>query len=423
MDLTRVPPPSEPPSDPELSAAIRREIERDGPIPFARFMEMALYDPERGYYRGPVPRPGRGGDFLTAPEASPIFGRTVAPFARSVHERLGRPATFTIREHGAGTGALASPLVAELLAAPDGPRAIRYLVAEVEPLRVEAVAARLAMDRLDPARVEVEADRGDPIEGLVIANEVLDALPTHRVVVRDGTVREILVGLDDAGRFADVEGEATTPGIAERLVADGVVLEEGQRAEVCLLLDDWVRDAAEALARGVLLVIDYGHPAAELYDPRRRAAGTLATYLGHTVGEDPYRAIGRQDLTAHVDLTALGRGAAAAGLEPLGATTQTDFLARLGIGDLLVAEQTRPGATLQAYLETRSAVVRMIDPGAMGRFRVVAFGRDIPAEPPLAGFAPVGGGAREVTPAPSEPRPSDAPEARAEPIEPTGRDD
>jgi SAM-dependent MidA family methyltransferase len=389
VDLRRIPPPPEPPSDPELTAAIRAEIERDGPIPFTRFMEIALYDPDRGYYRGPVPRPGRGGDFLTAPEASPIFGRAVARFARSVHDRLGRPPTLAIREHGAGTGALAAPLVAELLAAPDGPRRIRYLVAEVEPLRVEAVATRLAMERLDPDRVEVEADRGDAIDGLVLANEVLDALPTHRVVVRDGALREVLVGLAEDGRFIDVEADPTTPALAERLAGDDVSLEEGQRGEVCLAVDDWVRDAAEGLQRGVLAVIDYGHPAGDLYDPRRRAAGTLAAYLGHTVGDDPYRAVGRQDLTAHIDLTALTRAAVAAGLEPLGEVTQTDFLARLGIGDLLVAEQTRPDASLPAYLETRSAVIRMIDPAAMGRFRVVTFGRDVPAEPPLAGFAPV----------------------------------
>jgi SAM-dependent MidA family methyltransferase len=390
VDLRHIPPPPEPPSDPELLAAIRAEIERDGPLTFARFMTIALYDPERGYYRGPVPRPGRGGDFLTAPEASPIFGRTLAGFVRDVHERLGRPATLTIREHGAGTGALAAPLVGELLGAAGGPRAVRYLVAEVEPARVEAVAARLAMDRVDLERVTVEDDRGDPIEGIVIANEVLDALPTHRVVAREGVLREVLVALDREGHLVDVEADPTSPALADRLAADGVTLADGQHGEVCLALDDWVRDAADALERGVLLVIDYGHPAAELYDPRRRAAGTLATYAGHTVGDDPYRAIGRQDLTAHVDLTAFERAATAAGLEPLGSAAQTDFLARLGIGDHLVAEQNRPGATLPGYLETRSALIRMIDPGAMGRFRVVAFGRGVPPEPALAGFGPVG---------------------------------
>ena len=157
-----------------------------------------------------------------------------------------------------------------------------------------------------------------------------------------------------------------------------MTLGDGQRAEVCLAADAWVGGAAEGLARGVLLLIDYGYPAVELYDPKRRAAGTLATYRGHRVGDDPYRSVGRQDLTAHVNITAVRRAAEAAGLRHLATTTQDTFLARLGIGDLLVAEQTRPGATMQAYLETRSALVRMIDPGAMGRFRVLAFGRGLP---------------------------------------------
>ena len=388
MDLRRVPPPVELPSDPELLRAIRAEIERDGPMTFARFMEIALYDPARGYYRGPVPRPGRAGDFLTAPEASPVFGRTLARFVTAVHEVLGRPDALAIREYGAGAGALAAPLVRALLEETPGPATIRYLVAEVEPSRAETVAARLAAERLDPARIAVEADDGAPIEGVVIANEVLDALPTHRVVVRDGALRELFVGIGDDDALADIEAEPSTPALADRLAADGIELAEDQHGEVCLELDQWVETAAAGLASGVLLLIDYGHPAAELYDPRRRAAGTLATYLGHTVGEDPYRAIGRQDITAHVDFSAVARAATAAALDPIGEATQTDFLARLGIGDLLVAEQTRPGASLPAYLETRSAVIRMIDPGAMGRFRVVAFGRGIAADPPLAGFRP-----------------------------------
>jgi SAM-dependent MidA family methyltransferase len=170
------------------------------------------------------------------------------------------------------------------------------------------------------------------------------------------------------------------------LAIESIELADGQRAEICLTVDDWIERAASGLGRGVLLLIDYGHPAAELYDPKRRAAGTLATYLGHRVGEDPYRAIGGQDITAHVDITAVERAALAAGLDNLGTTTQADFLSRLGAGELLVAEQTRPGASLQAYLETRSALVRMIDPGAMGRFRVTAFGRDLGADVRLPGL-------------------------------------
>lgn len=374
MDLRRVAVPDQDvASDPALVAAIQAEIRASGPMTFARFMEIALYDEARGYYRGSAAKPGRGGDFLTAPEASPIFGRSIAAFARAVHRAIGTPETLEIREHGAGTGALAAPLVEAVLAAADGPRRIRYRVAEVEPARVEAVRRAVG----DGARVEVVADEGEPIDGLAIANEVLDSLPTHRVVIRDGALREVFVGLDDAGAFVDLEGAPSTPDLAARLADEGVELADGQRAEICLALDAWIGQAAAGLRTGVLLLIDYGHPAAELYDPRRRAAGTLATYLGHRVGEDPYRAIGRQDLTAHVDVRAVERAATAAGLEHLGTTTQAPFLSGLGAGELLVAEQTRPGASLQAYLETRSALVRMIDPAAMGGFRVMVFGRGV----------------------------------------------
>lgn len=395
MDLRRVPARDQDvASDPVLLAAIRAEIERDGPLTFARFMEIALYDAARGYYRGAVARPGRAGDFLTAPEASPIFGRTIARFAWAVHAALGAPGTFTIREHGAGTGALAAPLVAETLAADDPPVAIRYLVDEVEAARVDAVrsavsaaansAVSAATDRVSSA--SVDPDDGTSIDGLVIANEVLDALPTHRVVQRGGLLREVLVDVGPDGGLVDLEGDPSSPAIADRLAAESIALADGQHGEVCLAVEAWVERAAAGLGRGVLLLIDYGHPAADLYDPRRRAAGTLATYLGHQVGQDPYRAVGRQDITAHVDISAVAKAAARAGLTALGVTTQAEFLSRLGAGELLVREQTGPGTSLAGYLETRSALIRMIDPGAMGRFRVLAFGRGLEADVVLPGF-------------------------------------
>ena len=383
MNLRRVPVPDQDvPSDPVLLAAIRDEIARSGPMTFARFMEIALYDPARGYYRGAVARPGRAGDFLTAPEASPIFGRTLARFAQGVHAAIGAPGTLTIREHGAGTGALAAPLVTDLLATAGAPDAIEYLVAEVEPARIEAI--RDALGAL--GQVSVEPDDGRPIDGLVIANEVLDALPTHRVVRRAGRLREVLVGIEADDHLVDVEADPTTPELAARLAAESVELADDQHAEICLALDGWIERAAAGLARGALLLVDYGHAARDLYDPTRRAAGTLATYLGHQVGDDPFRAIGRQDLTAHVDVSAVERAAIAAGLDHLATTTQAEFLSRLGAGELLVAEQTRPGASLQTYLETRSALVRMIDPGAMGRFRVMVFGRGLDSKAPLRGL-------------------------------------
>jgi SAM-dependent MidA family methyltransferase len=383
-----------------LLDAICAEIRERGPITFARFMDLALYDPARGYYRSPSARPGRAGDFLTAPEAHPIFGRALARFAAGVHAVLGAPSTFVVREYGAGEGALAAPLVEALFrgagapadagaAGASSPRSVRYLVDEVEPRRVEAVRERLAGLGLPPGSVGAATDDGAPIEGLAIANEVLDALPTHRVVVRSGELREVCVGLGDEGALVDVETEPTTAAITARLGEEGVVLRDDQRAEVCLAVDDWVARAAAGLRRGVLLVIDYGHPAAELYDGTRRPAGTLAMYRGHRLGDDPYRSVGRQDLTAHVDVTAVERAAAAAGLDRLAVITQDSFLARLGVGDLLVAEQTRPGASMQSYLEARSALLRMIDPAAMGRFRVLVFGRGVPVDADIRGLRPV----------------------------------
>jgi SAM-dependent MidA family methyltransferase len=389
VDLRRVPAGDvDIPSDPVLVAAIQAEIERSGPITFARFMEIALYDSERGYYRGAAARPGRDGDFLTAPEAHPIFGRAIARFADDVWQALGRPARFTVREHGAGTGALAEALLAGLDAdASAAFGAIRYRVVEVEPARLSAVRSRL--DAVGRAGV-LESDDGNPIDGLVIANEVLDALPTHRVVLRDGELREIFVGVDADGRLIDAEGDPSTPLLARRLAEDRVAFEEGQRGEICLAAETWLSSAAAGLRRGVVLLIDYGHQAAELYDPRRRAGGTLAAYLRHQVHDDPYRAVGRQDLTAHVDVTAVERALAVAALDHLGTTTQSAFLEQLGAGEILVTYQSGPAASLQAYLEARSALARMIDPAAMGRFSVMAFGRGLSPAARLRGLEPEG---------------------------------
>ena len=386
--------------DAALVARIHAGIAASGPIPFARFMDLALYDPEGGYYRGDAARPGRDGDFLTAPEAHPIFGAALARGVDEVWQRLGRPDPFVLREYGAGTGALAAAILDGLeTAGSDLARILRYQPVEVEPRRIDAIVARFeeagrAGVLVDP----LERDRigSESIEGVVLGNEVLDALPVHRVVVRDGLLREVLVG-SRKGAFVDVESEPSTPGIAARFsapgmtLAGGVTLAEGQRAEVCLALDPWMVEVAVGLRRGALLLIDYGYPATELYDPIRRRDGTLRAYLRHRVHDDPYIHVGRQDLTAHVDVTAVERAAAGAGLTHLGTTTQAEFLVGLGIGDLLQGIQADPATTLEGYLTVRSALMRMLDPGAMGRFRVMGFGRDWPDGPDGAGGPPLAG--------------------------------
>ncbi len=372
--------------DDELVVRIHAEIERTGPMTFARFMDLALYDTAGGYYRSAAARPGREGDFLTAPETHPIFGAALARGIAEVWDRLGRPDDFVLREYGAGTGTLALAILDRLYL--DGSKLaaiLRYDPIEVEPRRLETIAARLeAAGRVD-ALVGPE-ERGRPIDGVVLGNEVLDALPTHRVVVRDGRLLEVLVG-SDHGQFVDVQADPTTTELAARLALEEIELANGQRAEICLAVDPWVAEAAAGLRRGMLLLIDYGHPAIELYDPRRRPNGTLLAYLRQRAHDDPYRHVGRQDLTAHVDVTAVERAAQRAGLTHLGTTTQAEFLVGLGTEALLQAIQADPRTTMEAYLAVRSGLMRLLDPAATGRFRVMGFAREWPEGPPLAGFA------------------------------------
>jgi len=377
-----------PESDPHLLERIRREIRRDGPMPFARFMELALYDPEAGYYvasRGADEAetgPGRAADFLTAPEGHPIFGWALARHLESVWLALDRPAQFVVREHGAGTGALAAGIL-------DGLRrsgsslleAVRYQPVDASPARLDALRERVAALALAD-RLETFDPRPSP--GAVLANELLDALPVHRVEGAEaGGIRERFVVLAPDGTLATALGEPSSPALAARLEAEGVRLQPGQPAEICLAVDPWIAEAAATLEGGELLLIDYGADAADLYRPER--GSTLRAYHRHRVHADPLVAIGRQDLTAHVDLTAVERAAGAAGLGWIGRTTQARFLAALGTGELLVGLQTDPEIDLGRYLEARAALVRMLDPRVTGGFAVLGFGRGL-AEAAVAGF-------------------------------------
>jgi SAM-dependent MidA family methyltransferase len=364
--------------DPGLAARIRDEIRQSGPMPFVRFMELALYDADAGYYRSADARPGRGGDYLTAPELHPIFGEMIARAVTQVWEGLGRPEPFVVREYGAGDGALALPLLAA------APGSARYDPIDVDPRRVEALVSRLAGAGLEGT---LWPGAGAPFDGIVIANEVLDALPVHRVRRRGDTLQELAVDLDADGSFVEREIDATTPALAERLDSEGIRLVDGQTAEVCLALDAWIADVAAPLRRGLLLLIDYGAVGGELYDPVRRRDGTLRAYVRHQVSDDPYRLVGRQDLTAHVDVTAVERAAHAAGLTTVGVTTQAESLIGLGIEQRLREIQADPATTLEDYTLLRSALMRLLDPAAMGRFRVMAFGRDWPDDAELGLFA------------------------------------
>ena len=381
--------------DAGLLERIRDEIRATGPMPFARFMELALYARDVGYYRATEPRPGRDGDFITAPELHPIFGATLATAVDEIWRRMGGPAPFVLRELGAGTGTLAVAIL-DALREGGSPllESITYEPVEIDDRRLEAFATRL-----DAAGhgTRHRTPGGGPIVGVILGNEVLDALPVHRVRRRGDALREIAVDLASDGRLVEVEIVPSTPPVATYLEDAGIDLVDGQTAEFALGLTPWIAGAARDLARGVLLLVDYGAPAPELYDPIRRRNGTLRAYIRHQVHDDPYRHVGRQDLTAHVDITAVERAAHAAGLTTIGMTTQAEALMGLGIEARLQAIQADPATTIEEYALVRSALMRLLDPAAMGRFRVMAFGRDWPtsdagggadpAEPPLGLFA------------------------------------
>lgn len=373
------------PSDPDLHARIVDEIRRRGPMTFARFMELALYDPERGYYSSPEPRPTREGDFLTAPELEPIFGRAVARQVAEVWRRIGSPEDFTIREDGAGSGALAISILDGLRAdAPELAPIVRYAPIEHNRHRLAELRSRL-----------IAAGHRPPLStppvtmaGVVIANEFLDALPVHRVVGSvdpPGELMELYVDVGDGG-YREVAARASTPALATRLAAEGVALAPGQRAEIRLDDAAWVAEVSRNLRVGAVIVVDYGLDARELYD-RSRPDGTLLAYVGHRAHTDPFRSVGRQDLTAHVDLTSLRRAAVEAGLDVLGDTSQAEFLMGNGLEALLDEVRSDAGTDVARWAALRSAIARLLDPRMTGGFRVLVLGRGLGPEPPLAGLS------------------------------------
>ncbi|HVM29209.1 MAG TPA: SAM-dependent methyltransferase [Candidatus Limnocylindrales bacterium] len=356
------PPPTDDPGRPELVALIREEILAHGPITFARFMERTLYEPGLGYYRTSAQRPTRAGDFLTAPELHPIFGHALARQIEEIWRLLDRPTPFVLREHGAGRGSLGASIA-------EGLRLIE------SPL-----AAQL---RYEP--IEAGDQAGDRFTGLMLANELLDALPVHRTVVRGGRLRELLVDWQ-GDRFVEVEADPSTPALAEWLAATGVQLTEGQHAEACLAMGDWLAAAADQLEHGYLLLIDYAAEPSVLYGPGR-PEGTLRAFRDHHVGGNPLTGVGHQDLTTTVDLGALRRLARAAGLTLVGQTSQAELLVGCGLEATLEAARERAGADWEEMFALRSAVARLLDPRQLGGYAAVFLARGVEAAEPLCGLS------------------------------------
>jgi len=369
----------------ELAGRIAGAIGRAGGwIGFDRYMAMALYEPALGYYAGGSRKFGADGDFVTAPELSPLFGQCLA--AQCAHWFDATPAAIV--EFGAGSGALAAQLLASLDALGSAPE--RYSIVELSaPLRAlqrETLAARVPEL---VGRVEWLEALPARIEGVVVANEVLDAMPVRLFRRHEGAVFERGVacvprgdGFAFADRPADDAFAARVRDVLREAWAEGgepagdYVSEIGEQAQA------WVATVAGRLAHGAMLLLDYGFPRAEYYHAHR-STGTLQCHYRHRVHGDPFVWPGLQDITAHVDFTAVSRAALGAGLQALGYNSQARFLLDCGLLDRL-AQMPRDDARLWA--KQAQAAQMLLSEAEMGElFKAIAFGRGVPDDAP--GFA------------------------------------
>jgi SAM-dependent MidA family methyltransferase len=368
-----------------LSEILAKRIRAGGPISFAEFMRDCLYHPAHGYYSRPNAR--RFGDYYTSVDVHPIFGRLVARQFAEMWVLLGSPRPFVVAESGAGVGRLAGHILDfSARALPAFYAALEYVAVERSTARIAEHAARLAAHAAaGHISSSVEIPRAIP-NGCIFSNELLDALPAHRVVVENGALREIYVGFDSA-RFTEVLGEPSTPALERYFHEQGITLEEGQQAEVCFEACDWIESAGRALERGFVQSIDYGHEARALYDVHHNR-GTLLAYRDHTVTENLLDAPGEQDLTSHVNFTAVDLWGRRAGLIRTGFVTQSQFLVVLGRGNEF-DDLYEPGQTEVEKLRARLLLKNLIHPEGLGeKFQVLIQhkGIEVPRLTGLSGY-------------------------------------
>ncbi len=374
----------------QLARVIADEIRaRGGWISFARYMELALYAPGLGYYSGGTHKFGdfaAGGDFVTAPEITPLFGQALA---RQIAQILPASSPRVI-EAGAGSGRLAADLLPALDALGCLPE--HYDILELSGslrARQQATLAEHAPQYLE--RVSWLDELPESFSGVLIGNEVLDAMPSHQVAWTESGLREGGVTLQE-GKLHAALGE---PGEALREAASAISESIGAKApfhsEISLAVRSWISELGRRLERGALLLIDYGLPRHELSHPSRDG-GSIRCHYRHHVHDDPFWLPGLSDITSHVDFTAVAEAGFAQGLAVAGYTTQAAFLMNCGIGELLAqipqvgAGDTAITMTPDAGYRARNSVMRLISPNEMGElFKVIALTRGI--KPHLLGFA------------------------------------
>ncbi len=357
-----------------LTACVREEIAASGgAIDFARFMERALYEPGLGYYSGGRRKFGAAGDFVTAPEMGPLFADCLArPCAQVLQATRG-----DMLEAGAGSGVLAADLLLALEKL--GTLPANYFILELSAeLRARQQKTLVQKAPHLAARVHwLDALPAKGFRGVVLGNELLDAMPVERFRMTAWGLKQLQVGWEN-GRFVWRERTADRA-VQERI--GPICLPEGYTSEIGFAAEGWVRSIADALEQGVLLLIDYGFPRAEFYHAQRRA-GTLMCHYRQRAHDDPLILVGLQDVTAHVDFSAIAQAGQSAGLGLLGYASQAAFLLDCGLEEIVVASNPND---VRAHLQLTSQIKKLTLPHEMGElYKVIALAREF--ETPLAGF-------------------------------------
>lgn len=361
---------------PELVALLQEKIAVTGGINFAEFMQHCLYHPEFGYYTAARTRIGKEGDFFTSSSVHSLFGQLIARQLEQMWQLLGG-GTFTLAEQGAGEGHLCLDILDALAADyPEFYRLLDYRIVEISPDHRRRQADKLQM--------HVAAGRlnwcslGDlqGMQGCFLSNELVDAFPVHRLDKRQGQLQEIYVVNSERG-FVEEARPLANPAIVDYFTLVGSSLCEGNRGEVNLQALDWMQQVSALIARGFILTIDYGYPATELFAPFRRN-GTLLCYHQHQANENPYQRVGCQDITAHVDFTALQNVARRQGVETLYFAEQYKFLLGLGFLEALIKLQLRETDPQQAQAQRMTLKNLVLPEGGMGEsFKVLIQGKAV----------------------------------------------
>jgi SAM-dependent MidA family methyltransferase len=356
-------------------------------ITFAEYMDLVLYHPQHGYYASNSEQISKSGDFLTSPHLADDFGEMLAIGLYQIWQILGEPQLFNIVEMGAGQGLLAAQILSySRREYPDFFRSIDYIIIETAPAMIGAQQSRL-QDL--PVRWCDWTDIPDrSIVGCFLSNELIDAFPVHQVIVTKDNLQEIYVTVGEKDRvFNESIDELSTDKLAKYWQLNQINLlsdryPDNYRTEVNLAALDWLEQVTNKLQRGYIISIDYGYSADRYYNPMR-SQGTLQCYYQHAHHNDPYINIGNQDLTAHVDFTALQNQGELLGLQTVGFTQQGLFLMAMGLGKRIAAISSS-GGEIQSLLQRRQNLHQLIDPIGLGKFGVLIQSQGLtPAEQQL----------------------------------------